>query len=539
MRTSGEIEAASIILEKLFAELELDIMRDVVRRMAANNNIITRSADWQLNVLSSFGASKERIRGLITDALGLSKAEVDRIYSDVIASGYARCKGLYDAVGAVFTPFEDNLGMRQLVAAMREQTQGALKNITQSMGFAVKDGGRLSFTPLADYYQSRLDKAVLDVTSGAFDYNTILKRTVAEMTNSGLRTVDYASGISARVPTAARRAVMTGANQVVARINESNARLLGTDTYEVSWHGGARPSHLAWQGGVYTHDELVSVCGLGSVTGLCGANCYHDYSPFLPGISEPTYTPEELEVMRREELLPIEYNGRQYTKYEAMQRQRDLERTMRAQRQEIKLLKDGGAEEGSIIDARCRYRGTSAEYSRFSKAMGIPEERERVTADGLGNIGKGTYISGGSKAKDFANVAEPKKATAKSQIINLGTIDTQPLEKEFGKLKTEEIIVTGERIEHIKLRHPEDFEMFEEFGISVLKFPDVIVKDTKNENTAFMIKKLGGTNLNVVVKLILAGDRGDYTNSVMTFYRIRNKNLEKLLKKHKILYIKE
>lgn len=64
---------------------------------------------------------------------------------------------------------------------------------------------------------------------------------------------------------------------------------------------------------------------------------------------------------------------------------------MRAQRQEIKLLEDGGADEDDIIAARARYRKTSDEYARFSKAMDLPQQRERVTVDGLGNIGQGKY----------------------------------------------------------------------------------------------------------------------------------------------------
>lgn len=206
-----------------------------------------------------------------------------------------------------------------------------------------------------------------------------------------LRSVDYATGWSNRVDVAARRAVMTGLSQLTAKVNDDNAKSLGTNTFEVSWHSGARPSHQVWQGKWYTKKELVSVCGLGQVTGLCGANCYHDYYPVIPGISEPTYTQEELDELNAKENTPREYNGKQYTAYETTQRQRTLERTMRAQRQDIKLLELGGANEDDIINARARYRGTSAEYVRFSKAMDLPQQRERVTIDGLGNIGVGKY----------------------------------------------------------------------------------------------------------------------------------------------------
>ncbi len=241
------------------------------------------------------------------------------------------------------------------------------------------------------YYQKTLDGAMLDITSGAFDYNTVLKRVVREMTNSGLRTVDYASGRSVRVEGAARNAVMTGVSQVTAQINESNAKELDTEYFEVTCHGGARPSHQEWQGKVYSKKELETVCGLGAADGLCGCSCYHDYFPFIPGISERAYTDEELDKLKQEENAPREFAGKQYTKYEATQRQRALERTMRAQRQEIHLLKEGGANEEDIITARAKYRVTSSEYTRFSEDMSLPQQRERVTVDGLGNVGVGKY----------------------------------------------------------------------------------------------------------------------------------------------------
>ena len=64
---------------------------------------------------------------------------------------------------------------------------------------------------------------------------------------------------------------------------------------------------------------------------------------------------------------------------------------MQRKRQKIKLLQEGGASEDDIITARAKYRVTSAEYTRFSKAMNLPQQRERVTVDGLGNIGVGKY----------------------------------------------------------------------------------------------------------------------------------------------------
>ncbi len=65
-----------------------------------------------------------------------------------------------------------------------------------------------------------------------------------------------------------------------------------------------------------------------------------------------------------------------------------------------------------------------------------------------------------------------------AEIIELGKFDTQPLEIEFGKLKTDELIVTNERIEHIKSRHPEDFNLFEKYSTEDSKMQQKIPRQS-------------------------------------------------------------
>lgn len=386
MFTPEEIESIPLPIEKMFNDLQLRVMTDVVRRLK-NVQDISASADYQMSRLYELGKSKKEIQTLVAETLDKSNNEIDNIFSNIIQGGYARDEHLYTATGKDFIAYKDNKPLQQLVKAMRMQTKDDCYNITQSMGFAVKQpDGKLAFKPIAKYYQDMLDRAVVDITSGMFDYSTVLNRTVSEMTNSGLRTVDYVSGHSNRLNVAARRAVMTGVRQVTAKISEDNAEKLETEYFEVSWHRGARPSHQEFQGKVYSRDELVDICGLGTVEGLCGANCYHGYDAFIPGVSERKYTDEWLAEQNAKENTPIEYNGKEYTVYEATQHQRSLESAMRAQREKIRLLESGNADEDSIIAAKARYFKTSDEYVRFSKAMDLPQQRERVSIDGNGII---------------------------------------------------------------------------------------------------------------------------------------------------------
>lgn len=388
MFTPTEIEALPSAMEQLYRSLQLNIMSDLTKRLKANGEEITSAADWQINRLYELGVSKDEIDSLIQSTLNVSDDEIDRIYDEVVQSGYARNEKLYAGKGKEYIPYAENKQLQQLVKVVKNQTKSEYRNITGSLGFAVRNADNtLSFTPLADFYQRTLDNGLMQIASGAVDYNTVLKKAVKAMTDSGLRIVDYASGWSNRVDVAARRALMTGFNQVVAKVNEDNAEQLGTEYFEVSYHRGARPTHQVWQGRVYSKKELETVCGLGTVTGLCGANCYHSYSPFIKGIDTPTYSEEELDRMNEEENTQKEYNGKQYTAYEAQQRQRRLETAMRADRQQIELLTQGGADDDTITGAKVRYFQRQDEYVKFSKAMNLPQQWERITVDGKNALG--------------------------------------------------------------------------------------------------------------------------------------------------------
>lgn len=379
-----EMEHLPLQLEKMFLELQNRIMRDVVRRIKKTGGI-TSTADYQLNRIQIIGNSTEFIESEIKRLSGLTDPELWEIYDTVIEKDYTRTKEIYEQVNAHFTPYEDNEQMQTWAKAILSQTKHEIQNITRSMGFALDYGGKKVFTPFSEYYQKYLDRACMNIVTGAFDYNTVLRRVVKEMTASGIRTVNYASGYGNRVPVAVRRAVMTGVHQLAAQINEQVAKNLGTDTYEVTWHAGHRPSHW-WGGNVYTKQELISICRLGDVDGLCGANCKHSYFAFVEGVSVRTYTPEQLREMEANEQITRSYQGKSYNSYEAQQRQRALETRMRKQRSDIDLLKKGKASQLDIQAAQAKYLNTLREYQGFSKKMELPEQMQRVYMDGLGRV---------------------------------------------------------------------------------------------------------------------------------------------------------
>lgn len=115
----------------------------------------------------------------------------------------------------------------------------------------------------------------------------------------------------------------------------------------------------------------------------------------------------------------------------------------------------------------------------------------------------------------------------------------EEIEKEYGKLNTKEVVLTDERLEHIKSRHPEVVDVFLKEYKGCVSKPDVILNDEKNANTMMTIRKLGDNNLNTIVKLSVGAENGDRQNSIITAFCLGDKRLKRLMNKNKVIYTKE
>lgn len=421
--TPEELEKLPKPLERTMTALELSIMDEIIQRIKEAAQV-TPVIDWLLVRMDSIGKSRTSIRRMIGKALEQTDLQVDDIYEQAARSDYIRNKAIYEDAGRDYQPYKDNQWLQQVVDAARRQTKDSLRpleNITQTTGFNVPMGGKKVFTPLSEYLERSLDKAMLGITTGAKTYSQAIGEVTDEMTASGIRTVDYASGKSDRIEVAARRAVMTGVAQMTKQVSDKNAEELGTDHWEVDWHMGARNTgtgylnHQSWQGRVYSSEEMRTACGEGEMLGFAGINCYHIKFPFLLGISKRKYTDEWLAEQNRKENEKKSFRGKEYDRYAALQHQRKLERTIRKQKQDVELLKKAGADKEDITAAKCRLRLTDKAYVDFSKTMELPQQRERLKLAGDGSTSekgitskKGASGAGGEVDLEYIKSPEYK-----------------------------------------------------------------------------------------------------------------------------------
>jgi hypothetical protein len=368
-------------LAELFRALEITLLEEICSRLKAADELNEVTVQ-DIQALRSHGIDLKSIEKAISKTAGISKQKLNSLLNDVVERNQKYYTELID-LAHVTRP--ETLVDAATVDAIKRQTHDTFRNLTASMGFIV---GNTMLKP-ARAYQWALDNAEMQIQSGAINYNQAIKTAVKQLADSGLKVVDYESGHRDQIDVAARRAVMTGVNQICAKYTEQSAQYLETPYFEVSAHAGARDkpgpspwsSHKDWQGKVYSirandiYPSIYEVCGLGAVDGLEGANCRHRRNVWVEGVSERTYTDEQLAHI--DDDLGCEFDGKKYTAYEATQMQRRVEREVRKLKREKAAYKAAGLREEEQA-VNIRLRRLNAKYKAFSAEAGLPEQRERM-----------------------------------------------------------------------------------------------------------------------------------------------------------------
>lgn len=370
-------------LAELYRALEDTLLDEICSRLKLADQLNEVTVQ-DIRALRSHGIDLKDIEKAVRKTTGISETKLNKLLDDVVERNQ---KYYTELIGLAHITQPETLVDAAEVAAIRAQTLGTFRNLTASMGFLV-DAGRTMLPP-AKAYQWALDNAVMQVQSGAINYNQAIKAAVKQLADSGLKVVDYESGHRDQIDVAARRAVMTGVSQICAKYTEQSAEYLETPYFEVSAHSGARDvpgpspwsSHKEWQGKVYStrsgdiYPNIYDVCGLGAVDGLEGANCRHRRFPWVESVSERTYTDEQLEHI--DDGLGCTFDGKSYTAYEATQMQRRVEREVRKLKREKAAYKAAGLRKEEQV-VNIRLRRLNAKYKAFSAAAGLPEQRERM-----------------------------------------------------------------------------------------------------------------------------------------------------------------
>lgn len=598
MLSEEQLEIISEALIPLFSYLEAEVITDVAERIAESLNY-TRTAELEAIAMRDLGYSPAKIRHAAMKILRANpdfrkcvarntlehKREVRRLLNEIAREAYEGNNeilkraadtswvvdlAIWKEAGKTLT---DDSYLPRLVEAFAKQTRSELKNLTKTTGFKTMSG----YEPIDNLYQRELDKALVKVCSGTFTKDKVIADTVHALAKSGLRSVNFESGYSMQLDTAVRLAIRTGCHQIAGKVMDKNIESTGENLVYVSKHAGARnvgdgigiANHEQWQGKVYYirngMDYMAEAARIGQSQidnlwektgysvdgahesdprGLYGYNCRHSHYVWFEGTSSIM----SFGKIEPKEPKPVTINGKTYDYYAMTQRMRSMERAVRALKREKEALDRLGMDTKEI-DSKIRRK--VQEYKDFCRACNIKEKTERMRYEcGTSDLRKtkawkrfNDSMSENEKVitgRSIYDTIEPAKDGEKTDVHTIGKINTDIYKCIAEDVVTDEVIITDERIAHIKERRGEAFyERYARCFGEIIENPDYIFKD--KENTALICKRYidDGKYVNIALRLITSTDNPEYKNSIITAIGENEKRFRQRLRNNTPLYKKE
>lgn len=551
MITPEQFQEIGETLLPLLDDLTEWIARDMIERFMirfgrGEKKLLTGTDEWQAWVLKQAGGNLDEIQKALAKSTGKSQQEIAKIFKD---SGIQAAKADAEAAAVTFSSLSPR--MMAIITDAYERTVGEISNITRTTAGATNQA-----------FIGICDDAYWKVRTGAQSYTAAMLEGVKAL-GQVQPIVRYPSGHKDTLEVAVLRCIRTGVAQSSGNMTIQQCKDMGWNHVLVSQHLGARVSdtdpiadHAGWQGKVYCiagkdaqFDNLLDATGYPeNPLGLCGYNCRHSFTPFLPGVSRNNNKPIDTEANRRA--------------YELSQTQRAMERRIRAQKRKcaalhtaVKSCEDTAGKaklQEKYAQSAKRLQDQNAAYTKFCADNDLKPYHERLAVAGWDHSAASTASAAArqswtsAEAVDARQVqtqqAPPVQAPPVQAPPVIAKLDVQRYSCVAEHIRSSDVILTEKQKEHIIERRGKEFyDKYSPYFKEIIENPDYIFKDKKFENTAIASKtiSLNSKNISVVVRIAVEGDEPWRKSSVITVMCENEKRYRQRVRNNIVLYKRE
>ena len=546
MITPEQFQEIGETLLPLLDDLTEWIARDMIERFMirfgrGEKKLLTGTDEWQAWVLKQAGGNLEEIQKTLAKSTGKSQQEIAKIFKD---SGIQAAKADAEAAAVTFSGLSS--GMMAIITDAYERTVGEISNITRTTAGTTNQA-----------FIGICDDAYWKVRTGAQSYTAAMLEGVKAL-GQVQPIVRYPSGHKDTLEVAVLRCIRTGVAQSSGNMTIQQCKDMGWNHVLVSQHLGARVSdtdpiadHAGWQGKVYCiagkdaqFDNLLDATGYPeNPLGMCGYNCRHSFTPFLPGVSRNNNKPIDTEANRRA--------------YELSQTQRAMERSIRAQKRKcaalhtaVKSCEDTAGKaklQEKYAQSAKRLQDQNAAYTKFCADNDLKPYHERLAVAGWDHSAASTASAAARQSWTSAEAVDARQVqTQQAPPVQappvIAKLDVQRYSCVAEHIRSSDVILTEKQKEHIIERRGKEFyDKYSPYFKEIIENPDYIFKDKKFENTAIASKtiSLNSKNISVVVRIAVEGDEPWRKSSVITVMCENEKRYRQRVRNNIILYKRE
>lgn len=357
---------------------------------------------YELIQILKYGEDYNSIINKIAEYTNMNIADINNIFSNYAKKDQLFYEKFYKYRNVPFIPYESNYALKTQTMALANIVQNEMYNYTRTnvLGYTIKDlDGNVRFLGLRDTYNRVLDDALLNIGQGKEAFNSAMTRIMKDIGGSGLKTIEYQSGRSIRLDSAARMHLQGRLRE----LHNENQKIYGSefnaDGYEISVHSNPAIDHQEVQGRQFSIDEFnklnnglvaedykgrhysLDYDNKNGYRPISEMNCYHYIFSIVLGASKPAYSDKELKQIIDKNNKGFEYEEKHYTNYEGTQLQRQLETEIRKQK-DIQILGKASGDNNLIGEAQKNITILTRKYKELSNISGLPTKMERLRVAG-------------------------------------------------------------------------------------------------------------------------------------------------------------
>lgn len=396
-------------LVKRIEDVNIYALKDIARIIKELRSL--RPSDTQkLIQILQYGGSYNKIIDELSKITNINENEIYEIFDEVAKSDYSFAKQFYKYRNKDYIIWNMNTQLKNQVEAMARITAEEYVNLSRTLAFSKVVDNKVVYSDIGKTYQEVIDKGITAIAQGKSTFDEEMKKTIKELSKSGIRSVDWESGTSRRLDTAVRMHLKTGLTNLHNETQKIIGEQINADGVEITVHSNPAPDHAEAQGRQFSNEQFDKLQSTGYAVDNTGKeinlhrelkrtqassvdfrpiseyNCYHYTFSIVLGVSKPLFSDKQLQDILDKNEKGFEFEGKHYTMYEGTQLQRQIETEIRKTKDTQIMAKQVPGQEDLVQESEKKIDSLLNKYVELSKVSGLPTKMERLKVDGYKQV---------------------------------------------------------------------------------------------------------------------------------------------------------
>ena len=404
------------VFEKRFQDYNTKVLEELGNVIKQFKDL-TPSQAYKLGQQLKYNTTVKDLLNELSKISGLSVKDLKAILEKVAKENIGFADVYYKSRGLETPLYSENKALQRLISSVYNISGAEFKNIAKSTGFRLLDSnGNPLLLDINQTYNEVIDRCIVAVSQGKETYQQSMRSTLNQLSDSGVRKIDYANNYSRRIDSSVRMNVL----DAVREVSNQSQMLFGEEfdynAVEVSHHSNSAPDHSnndiengkfdidghqfvkldilkeQIKNGMEKEITLKDIDDVNHRVKCKGKwyydfdyinnnlnrpvstmSCYHYIFSVVLGVSRPQFTDKQLEEDKKKNNDGFEFEGKHYTFYDGEQLLNRIALEIRKNKDTQIMAKSSG-DDDLILSSQTKITQLTTKYRQVVKVSGLPNK---------------------------------------------------------------------------------------------------------------------------------------------------------------------